>query len=64
MRLEILTLGAFAAVAAAVAKPGLPKPDKDGRYTISAPGIRAKVCSILTSCGFNSYFHCLVHHIK
>ncbi|KFX97270.1 hypothetical protein V490_02880 [Pseudogymnoascus sp. VKM F-3557] len=43
MRFQILTLGAIAAVASAAAKPGLPKPDKDGRYTISAPGITAKV---------------------
>lgn len=43
MRFQILTLGAVAAVATAAATNRLPKPDTDGRYTISAPGITAKV---------------------
>ncbi|OBT49957.1 hypothetical protein VE04_09265, partial [Pseudogymnoascus sp. 24MN13] len=42
MRFQILTLGAVAAVATAAVTSKLPKPDKDGRYTISAPGITAK----------------------
>ncbi|KFY86256.1 hypothetical protein V500_07759 [Pseudogymnoascus sp. VKM F-4518 (FW-2643)] len=42
MRFQILTLGAVVAVATAAATHKLPKPDKDGRYTISAPGISAK----------------------
>lgn len=35
---------AFAAAGLAAAG-GLPQPGADGKYTLTAPGIRAKVCS-------------------
>lgn len=65
MRFQILTLGAVAAVATAAVTSKLPKPDKDGRYTISAPGIRAKVCSTLILYGSIQWlFLFLVPRIK
>ena len=48
MRFSLL-LAASAAQAAVIARDDgcdAPGPDADGRYTISAPGIKAQVCGI------------------
>jgi hypothetical protein len=43
MRLSLLFVAAVAEAAAIGPGCDAPKPDADGRYTISAPGIKAQV---------------------
>ena len=43
------SLGLFAASAAAAAVRGVPAPGPDGKYTLEAEGIKAKVCDILAA---------------
>ena len=40
------SLGLFAASAAAAAVRGVPAPGPDGKYTLEAEGIKAKVCDV------------------
>ena len=51
MRLSALVLAAVADTAVLARCDSAPKPDADGRYTISAPGIMAQVGPILLSPG-------------
>jgi hypothetical protein len=47
MKFSLPLLAAVAEAAVMARGPGcdVPAPDKDGRYTISAPGIKAQVCT-------------------